>query len=76
MTLPVVEIIGKKIILLNGYKKCEKLGSDNAKIGSIVVHEMPQLQQSAIRNPDAVAFGYTAVGGCLPLSGFKVLPRY
>ena len=41
------EIIGKKIILLNGYKKCEKLGSDNAKIGSIVVHEMPQLQQSA-----------------------------
>ena len=60
MACPAVEIIGKKIILLNGYKMCEKLGSDNAKIGSIVVHEMPQLQQSAVRNPDAVAFGYTA----------------
>ena len=75
MTLPVVEIIGKKIILLNGYKKCEKLGSDNAKIGSIVVHEMPQLQQSAVR-PMPSPSGIPLVGGCPPLSGFKRPPRY
>ena len=36
MALPVVEIFGKKVILLNGYKKREKLGSENVRIGSIV----------------------------------------
>ena len=60
MALPVVEIFGKKVILLNGYKKREKLGSENVRIGSIVVQEMPQLQKPAIKKPDAVAFGYTA----------------
>jgi hypothetical protein len=60
MALPVVEIFGKKVISLNGYKKREKLGSENVKIGSIVIQEMPRLQQPAVKNPDAVAFGYTA----------------
>ena len=60
MAKPTVEIVGKKIILLSGYQRCPQTGSEKVKLGSIVIHEMPQLQRSAIKNPDAVAFGYTA----------------
>lgn len=65
MALPVVEIIGKKIILLSGYQKREKPAPAGAENGSVIVRELQQLQQSAIKNPDAVAFGYTA-GGWMP----------
>ena len=60
MAFPVVEIIGKKIILLSGYQKPEKPASGGTENGSFVVREIQRLQQSAIKNPDAVAFGYTA----------------
>ena len=60
MAKPTVEIVGKKIILLSGYQKCPQTGSEKVKLGSIVIEEMRKLQQSAIKNPDAVAFGYTA----------------
>jgi hypothetical protein len=60
MACPTVEIIGKKIILLSGYRRYPPTGSDKMKVGSIEVHEMSQLRQSASKNPDAVAFGYTA----------------
>jgi hypothetical protein len=60
MAKPTVEIVGKKIILLSGYQRCPQTDSGRAKFGSIVIREMTKLRQSAIKNPDAVAFGYTA----------------
>ena len=60
MAKPTVEIVGKKIILLSGYQRCPQIGSERAKLGSIVIKEIKKLRQSAIKNPDAVAFGYTA----------------
>jgi hypothetical protein len=60
MAFPTVKIIGKKIILLSGYQRRPQTGSGRVKLGSIVIREMKELQQSAIKNPDAVAFGYTA----------------
>jgi len=60
MAKPTVEIIGKKIILLSGYQRCPQIGSEGAKLGSIVIREMRELRQAAVKNPDAVAFGYTA----------------
>lgn len=59
MAKPTIEIVGKKIILLSGYQKCPRQTSFE-KVGSIVITEIKKLQQSAIKNPDAVAFGYTA----------------
>jgi hypothetical protein len=52
--------LGKRIILLSGYQRCPPTGSERVKLGSIVIQEMRKLQQSAIKNPDAVSFGYTA----------------
>jgi hypothetical protein len=60
MVCPTVEIIGKKIILLSGYQRYAQIGSKRGKLGSIKIHEMSKLRQSASKNPDAVAFGYTA----------------
>jgi len=60
MAYPTVEIIGKTIILLSGYQRCGQVGSEKIKLGSIVIQEMKKLRQSASKNPDAVAFGYTA----------------
>ena len=60
MACPTVEIIGKKIILLSGYERYPQIGSVSVKLGSIKIQEMSKLRQSASKNPDAVAFGYTA----------------
>ncbi len=60
MAKPKVEIVGKKVILLSGYQRCTQTGAEKVKLGSIVIREMRELRQAAIKNPDAVAFGYTA----------------
>ena len=60
MAYPTVEIIGKKIILLSGYERYPQIGSGSVKLGSIKIQEMSKLRQTASKNPDAVAFGYTA----------------
>lgn len=60
MACPKVEIVGKKIILLSGYQRYTQRGSVRVKLGSIKIHSMSKLRQSASKNPDAVAFGYTA----------------
>jgi hypothetical protein len=60
MACPTVEIVGKKIILLSGYQRCPQIATERLKLGSIKIQEMSKLRQSAIKNPDAVAFGYTA----------------
>jgi len=46
MAKPTVEIIGKKIILLSGYQRCPQIGSERAKLGSIVIKEIKKLRQS------------------------------
>ena len=63
MSCPTVLIIGKKIILLSGYKRTSKIG----KIGlrSLKITEVKKLRQATSRHPDAVAFGHTA-GRWLP----------
>ena len=60
MVCPTVEIIGKKIILLSGYQRYAQIDSKRVKLGSIKIQEMCKLRQSASKNPDAAAFGYTA----------------
>jgi hypothetical protein len=60
MACPTVEIIGKKIIVLSGYRRCKQVGFENINLGSIAIQEMGKLRQSVSKNPDAVAFGYTA----------------
>lgn len=54
MACPTIEIFGKKIILLNGYKRFPKAASP------IEIAALSALRQSANENPDAVAFGYMA----------------
>jgi hypothetical protein len=62
MACPTVEIIGKNIILLSGYQRYAhpQSGSVSVKLGSIKIQEVSKLRQSVSKNPDAVAFGYTA----------------
>jgi hypothetical protein len=58
MACPTIKIIGKKIILLSGYQRRPQIGS--VRVESIKIQAMRKLLQSASKNPDAVAFGYTA----------------
>jgi hypothetical protein len=58
MACPTIKIIGKKIILLSGYQRRPQIGS--VRVESIKIQAMRKLRQSASKNPDAVAFGYTA----------------
>jgi len=60
MACPTVEITGKKIILLSGYQRCAPTDYEKIKLGSLKIEDIGKLQQSAMKNPDAVAFGYTA----------------
>jgi hypothetical protein len=60
MACPTVEIIGKRVILLSGYQRCTQVGFEKIKPGPVVIQEIGKLRQSASKNPDAVAFGYTA----------------
>ncbi|MGE0055955.1 MAG: hypothetical protein AB7S74_17295 [Hyphomicrobium sp.] len=60
MAYPTVEIIGKKVILLSGYQRCTQVAFEKIKRDTVVIKEIGKLQQSASKNPDAVAFGYMA----------------
>jgi hypothetical protein len=54
MKSPTVELRGKKVILLTGART-------DKKTGKTVDFEAPdKLQNAALQNPDAVAFGYTS----------------
>ncbi len=57
MALPMVEVIGKKVILLSGYQRFPRIGPEKPR--SIKIEAIRKLRQSAFENPDAVAFGYT-----------------
>jgi hypothetical protein len=60
MAHPTVEIEGKKVILLSGYQRLLQIGSKKVKSETIKIEAIQRLRQSASKNPDAVAFGYTA----------------
>jgi hypothetical protein len=60
MALPKIILRGRKIILLSGYNDRAR---GNAEEGSnaprtVIVDAEDKLSQAALRNPDAVAFGY------------------
>lgn len=60
MACPRIEVRGKRVILLSGYRD----GADAERVSAVIkdgdVKSAEQLQQSARLHPDAVAFGYVA----------------
>jgi hypothetical protein len=57
MACPKLEIVGKTVILVSGYRRVPTKGPREAR--QIQVEAIEMLRQSARKNPDAVAFGYT-----------------
>ena len=58
---PTVEVIGKKVFLLSGYSTLLKTGSQKRLApDAIKIEALDDLRRSANKNPDAVAFGFTA----------------
>jgi hypothetical protein len=58
---PTVEVIGKRVFLLNGYSSLLKTGSRKVSAqDAIKIEALDDLKRSANKNPDAVAFGFTA----------------
>ncbi len=60
MACPKIEVRGKRVILLSGFCDTVDAGRTSVMIRDIDVKAAEQLQQSARRHPDAVAFGYVA----------------
>jgi len=60
MALPKIVLRGRKIILLSGYNDRVRANADHSSDASraVVVDAEDKLSQAALRNPDAVAFGY------------------
>jgi hypothetical protein len=60
MALPKVVLRGRKIILLSGYNDRARGSAEKSSDASraVVVDAEDKLSQAALRNPDAVAFGY------------------
>lgn len=71
MACPTVEIKGRKVFLVSGYRTARSSKGDAGSADlskphtqccrcytSIKIEALPELQRSAIENPDAVAFGY------------------
>ena len=58
---PTIEVTGKKIFLLSGYSTLLKTSSQKALApDAIKIEALDDLRRSASKNPDAVAFGFTA----------------
>ena len=58
---PTIEVTGKKIFLLSGYSTLLKAGSQKRlALDAIKIEAFDDLRRSANKNPDAVAFGFTA----------------
>jgi hypothetical protein len=58
---PIVDVIGRKVLLLSGYRTLLKTGSpQRSGPEPIRIEALEDLRRSAIKNPDAVAFGYVA----------------
>lgn len=64
MACPKVSLRGKTIILLSGYRRVPGKGVDADKKNP-EIEALKELQISAMRHPEAVAFGYVS-GKWLP----------
>ncbi len=60
MACPKIEVRGKRVILLSGFRDSVDAARPSVVIKDADVKAAEQLQQSARRHPDAVAFGYVA----------------
>jgi hypothetical protein len=58
MALPKVDMHGKQVILLSGFDNETK--SARSTVRAITIDSEKKLSQAALRNPDAVAFGFVA----------------
>ena len=79
MTCPTVEVTGREVFLVSGYRKRfetrslkDQAANDDQTDAqcckcnaSIEIESLQNLQRSAKQNPDAVAFGYV-MGGWVP----------
>jgi hypothetical protein len=58
---PTVEITGRRVFLLSGFRTLLKSHSSKRFMpGSIQIEDLGELRRSANKHPDAVAFGYVA----------------
>lgn len=58
MALPQVDLRGKRVILLSGFRNTENNPTTALAKRQLEINAIEKLQQSATRHPDAVAFGY------------------
>lgn len=58
MALPKVDVHGKQVILLSGF--IDETKAARSTIRPISIDAEKKLNQAALSNPDAVAFGYVA----------------
>jgi hypothetical protein len=60
MACPVIKMLGKRIILLSGYRNSARAAFAKNAIRPTKVDGIRELRQCSKRNPDAVAFAYVA----------------
>ena len=60
MACPTIEVRGKQVILLSGFRDTVDAARAAVEIQDVDVKAAEELRQSARRHPDAVAFGYVA----------------
>jgi hypothetical protein len=60
MACPKIEVRGKRVILLSGFRDSVDAARASVLIKDVDIKAAEELQQSARRHPDAVAFGYVA----------------
>lgn len=60
MACPSIEVRGKRVILLSGFRDSVDAARASVVIKDADVKSAEELQQSAKRHPDAVAFGFVA----------------
>ena len=57
MAYPQIDLPAKRVILLSGFR--DEVGAHRSKIiGADEIEQIQDLRRSALRHPDAVAFGY------------------
>lgn len=60
MACPKIEVRGKRVILLSGYRDSVDAARSSVVIKEADVKAADELRRLATRHPDAVAFGYVA----------------
>ncbi|KAB2944034.1 MAG: hypothetical protein K8F92_06710 [Hyphomicrobium sp.] len=60
MACPKIEVRGKRVILLSGFRDTVDAARPQVVLDEADVKQADELRQSARLHPDAVAFGYVA----------------